>query len=217
MIYLIDGHNLIAQMPDISLDDPNDEIHLVLRLRSWAAQDSKRRVRLIFDKGLPGGKDHNLSNSIVHVRFAPEGTTADRLLIRQVKQAHNPAEYTVVSSDRAITEAAKVRKMPVLTASQFVEEMAVDRRPEPEPLEQNEPVLSEDEVAEWMVLFGPVKERKTPPPEQRTPRQRESEDDAGRKAREKKPPPAPEAYKHGSAKIDEDELAEWLELFGTDD
>jgi len=33
MPYLIDGHNLIAQMPGFSLSDPDDEARLVLRLR----------------------------------------------------------------------------------------------------------------------------------------------------------------------------------------
>ncbi len=34
MHYLIDGHNLIAQISDISLDDPDDEAKLVLRLEA---------------------------------------------------------------------------------------------------------------------------------------------------------------------------------------
>ena len=33
MLYLIDGHNLIGQMPGLSLDDPHDEAKLVERLK----------------------------------------------------------------------------------------------------------------------------------------------------------------------------------------
>ena len=55
MTYLIDGHNLIAQFPGMSLDDPNDEAMLVQKLSGFVAR-SKRRCVVVFDYGLPGGK-----------------------------------------------------------------------------------------------------------------------------------------------------------------
>ena len=73
MHYLIDGHNLIAKLPDISLDDPNDEIELILRLKSWASASPKRKVTVYFDGGLPGGIEQRLSTSDIKVIFAPEG------------------------------------------------------------------------------------------------------------------------------------------------
>ena len=42
MHYLIDGHNLIAHLADIDLEDPNDEVKLVLMMRGWAAAGRKR-------------------------------------------------------------------------------------------------------------------------------------------------------------------------------
>ena len=42
MPYLIDGHNLIAKLPDIDIADPNDEAKLVTRLRGFAAKTSKQ-------------------------------------------------------------------------------------------------------------------------------------------------------------------------------
>ena len=50
MYYLIDGHNLIAHYPDIELEDPNDEVKLVLVLRSWAAAGRKREAMDVFMK-----------------------------------------------------------------------------------------------------------------------------------------------------------------------
>ena len=44
MHYIIDGHNLIGKMPDISLKDPNDEIKLTMRIKSWVAESKKRQV-----------------------------------------------------------------------------------------------------------------------------------------------------------------------------
>ena len=52
MHYLIDGHNLIGALPDISLEDPDDEVKLILVLRSWAVARRRREVTVIFDGGL---------------------------------------------------------------------------------------------------------------------------------------------------------------------
>ena len=46
MPVLIDGHNLIAKLPGIHLDDPDDEERLVERLRRYQARTGKRFSRL---------------------------------------------------------------------------------------------------------------------------------------------------------------------------
>ncbi len=206
MIYLIDGHNLIPHVPGISLDDPNDETHLVLRLRSWAAKDQRRKIQLIFDGGLPGGKAPQLSNNQVKVRFAPPGKIADDILIRQINRAKNSSEYTLVSSDQIIIAAAKARHMPRLTSKQFVNLMAEDKRVAPKPKKSEKPQSSEDELDEWLTLFGSGEERPAelpPPPQQVSPK----------KERKKRTPAQPAALKDGSEKLDDDEIGEWLKLF----
>ena len=45
MPYLIDGHNLIACLPDISLDDPNDEAQLVNKLKGFRREDAQEMRR----------------------------------------------------------------------------------------------------------------------------------------------------------------------------
>ena len=55
MPLLIDGHNLIGQMPDIDLADPDEESKLVHRLKRYCRQHN-RRATVVFDAGLPGGK-----------------------------------------------------------------------------------------------------------------------------------------------------------------
>ena len=47
MPLLIDGHNLIAKLPSISLDDPHDETQLVELLRRYRARTGKR-IQVIF-------------------------------------------------------------------------------------------------------------------------------------------------------------------------
>ncbi|MFW6184787.1 MAG: NYN domain-containing protein, partial [Chloroflexota bacterium] len=119
MHYLIDGHNLIAHMDDIDLSDPDDEAQLILRLRQWVAAGRKRRVTVYFDAGLPGGRSPHFSGGPIEVIFASSGQEADDLLRRKIRQVHNPPEYTLVSSDRQVQEAAQQRQMPLLDAASF--------------------------------------------------------------------------------------------------
>ena len=72
MHYLIDGHNLIARVPGLSLADPDDEVKLLQLLKRWAVADARRKVTVIFDKGLPGGEAKHLSGGGVRAPVRPE-------------------------------------------------------------------------------------------------------------------------------------------------
>ena len=54
MPFLIDGHNVIAALPDIELEDPHDEAKLVFKLRAWTGRE-RRKAIVVFDGGVPGG------------------------------------------------------------------------------------------------------------------------------------------------------------------
>ena len=54
MNYLIDGHNLIGSMPNISLSDDNDEFKLVFLLRKIAVSKKNRQILVVFDRGVYG-------------------------------------------------------------------------------------------------------------------------------------------------------------------
>ncbi len=157
MHYLIDAHNLIGKMPDISLDDPDDEAKLVLRLRGWAARGRRRKVTVIFDHGLPGGVEKNLSTGQVKVLFAPAGRTADALLISRIRKARNPGEYTLVSSDLRVIRVAEKKRMPAIRSEAFVEfiysEKVAGARANSETETDDRPVSAED-VDMWLKIFG---------------------------------------------------------------
>ncbi len=216
MHYLIDGHNLIAKLPDLSLGEEHDEFELALRLKSWASANRKRRVTVVFDRGLPGGTARMLSNRDVTVIFAPQGQTADSLLIARIKQVKHPPEYTLVSSDRQIIAAAKKRKTRHILSEEFVGRLGYDERliikSEPEAAEEKPDAdgLSEAEVAEWLEMFGPVPERPKKPAKRR---QQKAPDPKPEPPKPKKRQPLTVA-KAGNRELDEEEIAEWLELFG---
>lgn len=211
MHYLIDGHNLISAMPDISLDDPDDEIKLLLVLRSWAVARRKREVTVIFDGGLPGGYQQRLSTSRINVVFASEGRTADSLLIRRIKSVPNPPEYTLVSSDRAVQTAANRRKMAVLSSEAFAQKLQEQEEPSPKPKveESEEPALSNEEVAEWLALFGPEPEIKPPTKPARRKKSAKKKANSGAADQDR----SPTTDKRGERKLSRDEVDEWLNLF----
>lgn len=218
MHYLIDGHNLIAKLPDIDLSDPDDEIQLILKLRQWTAVSAKRVVTVYFDGGIPGGHNVNLSNSQVKVIFVSKGKTADSLIIARINRVKNPPEYTLVTSDQEIIAAATKRKLNHLRSEQFVARLTGEKeeRSLPGPtITDDDPVISDAEVAQWLDLFGPVDEKalrrrpKPVPPNRVIPEpepEPEEEPDAV--------PKPPATADRENPELSDEELREWLALFG---
>lgn len=204
MHYLIDGHNLIARTPGLSLADPDDEAKLTQLLKRWALADARRKVTVIFDAGLPAGEARHLSGGGVKAFFAPDNSSADALIIRRIAQLTNPAEHTVVSSDAAVLAAAQRRRVPTQRSEAFAVAMLNDRHfsdKDKPPAGRPEPNLSPDELQEWLTLFGPEPETK---PARRPPATSQPHPSEG------KPPPK----KTKQEQAEEDDLDEWLRLFG---
>jgi hypothetical protein len=150
MPVLIDGHNLIGRLPDIHLEDRDDEAQLVSRLQGYAGRTGKR-VTVVFDRGLPGGRSEALSGGRVEVVFAPTGRNADRVLIGRIRRSRNPAGLIVVSSDREVIGAARRAGARVIHSEDFVREL------EPSPASpggaKEDVHLSADEIEAWLELF----------------------------------------------------------------
>ena len=153
MPYLIDGHNLIAKLPDIDIADPNDEAKLVTRLRGFAAKTSKQ-CTVIFDHGIPGGAS-SLSNRAVKVIFAAaHHTNADNLLKRRIRKTKDARNWTIVSSDNEVLNCGRQYQMKVMTSAQFVQELSRSRTPETLLGEEVHPQVTDDEIDEWLDVFG---------------------------------------------------------------
>ena len=94
MPLLIDGHNLIGRLPDLDLDDPDDEAKLVARLRAYCIR-ARKHATVIFDRGLPGGRSRELSGGGVETVFASAGRTADSILRGRIHRTRDPRGLTV--------------------------------------------------------------------------------------------------------------------------
>ena len=151
MPFLIDGHNLIGRLPDLHLDDPDDEAKLVARLRTFCARTGKR-VTVVFDYGLPGGYSRELSGGGVEVVFAPAGRTADGILGERVRLARDARGLTVVTSDNQVIAVARARQARIMRSEEFAAQLSRPRVVEKTRTERDVR-LSEKEVEEWLRVF----------------------------------------------------------------
>ena len=153
MPYLIDGHNLIARLPDIDLEDPDDEAKLVTKLRGFAAAQRKK-CTVIFDGGLPGGKSL-MSNKSVKVIFASAlHTNADSLLKQRIRKTRDAANWTLVSSDNEVLDCARRHKMKRMTSAEFARRLQRKSRHQDPRGEEIHVQVSADEVDEWLDKFS---------------------------------------------------------------
>jgi hypothetical protein len=206
MPYLIDGHNLIGQMPDISLDDPNDEALLVQKLIGLMARLKKSCV-VVFDYGLPGGTSR-MSTRAVQVVFASGRSSADRVMIERISKIPDPLEWTVVSSDHEVLNSARARRMQIMRSLEFARMMQSPPKRDVDIGEAMNVYVSPEEVAEWLKVFGS---------EEEPPKTRNSEYAL-------RPPIEHLERKPGKVKKADDKNArsnlsvdEWLEFFKGDD
>ncbi len=221
MPYLIDGHNLIGAMKDIRLSDPNDEMKLVNKLRSYAARKGKK-LTVIFDGGLPGGKSIASNDKVTVIFAAYEHSSADKLIAMRIKRLRDPQGWTLVTSDQELLGLAKSYRVRAIRSAAFADTLA--HLPDPPDLgEWIYPITSPSETAYWEERMTakpapttPVEAAPAPPPAE--PRSLPKP--------KPKPLPAPPAPKPRPHTANENPLEkplmkntvdEWLRLFGAED
>jgi predicted RNA-binding protein with PIN domain len=167
-VYLIDGHNLIGQLQDISLDDPHDEAKLTMAVRRYCMR-ARVKATIIFDNGILGGVSKQLSSFDVSVVFAPPGHQADALLMRRAREhgtiKGNYGSMILVSSDRRIAQMCFAYGIETMTSEEFAVLIGfrpVEREIEPGKPETRiyftfekdpDPVVSKDEIVYWLTIF----------------------------------------------------------------
>jgi predicted RNA-binding protein with PIN domain len=146
---LIDGHNLIGCMSTLSLQDPDDEEHLVRSLASYRA-GTGRKITVVFDAGAGYGLQERRRYAGVEVVFASDRSSADRVISSRVGRSRNPSEWLVVTSDLRLAETVARLGARVRDAQEFAAEL--ERQPEAATGWRDSP-LSPDEVEAWLSLF----------------------------------------------------------------
>lgn len=150
MPILIDGHNLVSRIPELSLQDLDDEERLVSLLKSYQARTGKK-VSVVFDPGVTFALPQARHDGKVEVVFAPQGSTADAVISRRVFKSRNPNGYLVITSDRELADAVSQRGARVRSSEEFAFEMRVRSGSLPE---GRETPPSPEEVEAWLALFS---------------------------------------------------------------
>jgi uncharacterized protein len=153
MPLLVDGHNLIGQMPGLKLSDADDEGELVMLLRRYSTAKRSRRVVVVFDHGVYG-HPQKLDGYGITCHFARSPQDADAQLIKRLRALKRPGDWTLVTSDREVARVAAERGVKVISSPEFARQLlAAPARPAASPTEKPDRQLSEAEIAEWMEIF----------------------------------------------------------------
>lgn len=148
--YLIDGHNLIGQLPDIELDEIDDEQHLLHLLRAYTRRTGQR-ITVYFDRGALAGRDPRPQNR-VSAHFVRPPRSADQAIAEHLEGLRGAAKnWTVVSSDHGVQASARRAGARSLTSQAFAQEL----RSQPDAGEEIEkpPPPGDEEIQDWLRLF----------------------------------------------------------------
>jgi len=153
MPYLIDGHNLIPKIPNLSLESMDDEMELVNLLQEFCHRRQKQ-VEVFFDNAPPGQpRARNFGNVIA--RFIPPPQTADQAIHNKlVRLGATARNWIVVSSDRAVQSYARQARAQVIPSEGFARQIRESVKDDPvEIKKRTDPSMSETEIDEWLDLF----------------------------------------------------------------
>lgn len=156
MRVFVDGHNLIAKLPNIHLDEADDEEKLLVILRRYRAKTG-HQVTVFFDAGYSFQVSNRSSSGGITAYYARHGVSADTLIINRLYKDNDPHHLLVVTSDRAIQQVAKQVRANVISSTDFAASLANAHNPTPQsddPAVMDDIALSEDEVNAWLDIFG---------------------------------------------------------------
>ena len=152
MPLLVDGHNLIGQIPTIKLSDPDDEGNLVMLLRRYSTAKHGRQVVIVFDHGVYG-HPLKLDGYGITCYFARSPQDADTQLIKRLHALKRPRDWTLVTSERQIVRVAVELKVKVISAHDFARQLLAPAAQAAPLDEKRDRQLSAAEVEEWMEIF----------------------------------------------------------------
>lgn len=154
-VKIIDGHNLIgaAQPLGLALDQEDKEERLLRLLATWRSRRRGRnRVLVVFDghHGRLAAGPRRYSHAGVDVEWAI-GEPADDVIVRRVREAPQPREVEVVTSDGVVIRNVAACGARTVRSQEFVDQVrrALAEAPEAE----KPPPPGPAEVADWLERF----------------------------------------------------------------
>jgi predicted RNA-binding protein with PIN domain len=152
MPYLIDGHNLIPKLAGFSLSAMDDEMQLIPLLQTFS-RVRRQPVEVYFDRA-PAGHAGVRRFGTITAHFVPSSRTADDAIRERLARLGADARnWRVVSSDRQVQAEARSRHAGVLSSEEFSRQLQLAAE-EAQHSPQGQPAPSDQEIEEWLRLFG---------------------------------------------------------------
>lgn len=159
MAFLIDGNNLIGQIPALNIKDPTSRNRLIFRLLIFQ-KVKKTRIILVFD----GPPDLTLSeNTFQEIPFSVHYPTfdedADTVIKDIISKQTDLRQFHVVSSDREIQMYARTKGAKSLNCANFNQMLKRTMREHKKlaEMEKNTSTPSPLEVKHWVDIFSSKK------------------------------------------------------------
>jgi predicted RNA-binding protein with PIN domain len=152
MNWLIDGHNLIPNVPGLSLASADDEMQLIAWLQVFCRMQ-RTKVEVYFDLS-PAGYSGSRTFGMVKAHFIRQGRSADDAIAARLRHLGKSAStWTVVTSDRRVQAEAKSVHARVVTSADFSARLIQSQQQEQAKAKEMDKPMQEEEVAGWLELF----------------------------------------------------------------
>lgn len=159
---IIDGYNVIYSVQELAARASQDlagaRSALVQRLALYVSR-RKVEVLVVFDGSkLPPPAVPEVSPPRVRVLFSRPPATADSVIEHLLGTEARPRNLTLVTADRRLIRGAQGRGAKVLSPVHFIDQLA--SRPPVHDIAESKftSQLSEEELREWLSLFGEHKQ-----------------------------------------------------------
>lgn len=155
-MFIIDGNNLLHAI--LKLEEDSNALNDVglCRILSRYFKLTAEKGEIVFDGTGPQDKSRfdNISN--LEVSFAGLGTDTDTVIEDKISASTAPKGLTIVSSDRRLRAAARLRKATSVKSDVFwndIQKQLSRKRPVKEPKEKRQG-LNQGETEQWLKFFG---------------------------------------------------------------
>jgi len=152
MSYLVDGHNMLGQIPGLTLESPADRQRLVRTLDGFA-RARRCRITVVFDGDPPARWKEEMQFGRVRVLHSGRGRSADDSILAAIRRSRAPGDIMLVTSDRALYERGRHLGAKALLGHKFRERIASAAGNAERSAEKPDQV-DRDEVDYFLRLFG---------------------------------------------------------------
>ncbi len=153
MPLIIDTYNVLHTTGILPPEMAGIDVGGLIRLIS-ASRYRRQLVTLVCDGTGPMPPLSGLPRTIA-IRFSGPDREADDLILELIEQATDRRRITVVTSDRAVADAARKRRCATLTSAAFLKRLLGDAQTRPKPVDDRPTgPLDAKRVDQWIEQFG---------------------------------------------------------------